>query len=85
MENRPPLFLNHALARIGPSSSRATVREAGAAVRGAAALTGAAAGMAAGQEVKPNALPVCDLGVRDASGRQDQGSVLENALDAGGA
>jgi hypothetical protein len=62
-----------------------TVREAGAAVRGAAALTGAAAGMAAGQEVKPNALPVGDLGVRDASGRQDQGSVLENALDAGGA
>ena len=68
-----------------PDRARRTVREAGAAVRGAAALTGAAAGMAAGQEVKPNALPVCDLGVRDASGRQDQGSVLENALDAGGA
>jgi hypothetical protein len=37
--------------------------------------------MAAGQEVKPNALPGCDLVVRDASA-QHQGSVLENALDA---
>ena len=67
-----------------PDRARADGPGAGAAVRGAAALTGAAAGMAAGQEVKPNALPVCDLGVRDASA-QDQGSALGNALDAGGA
>jgi hypothetical protein len=53
--------------------------EPGVTVRGAAALTSAAAWMAPGPEGKPDTLPVCDLGFRGTSG-QDRPNALENVL-----